>query len=601
MFQKPSRLGKGTGVQAEPATTTTAEEIATTTAEGTTTTTAEETTTTAAESTTTTTEADTTTSAVVESTTTTDAETTTTDQEQPSTATETSATTTAEVEATTTTQSDTETTTMDMATTTTSSTGIKETESTTSSIEVTESTPTTTATETIPRTEESTTTSVDVSSSVLTSIETQSPIIGSTTTSIIIPSVATTTTATTPKETESQTKSASSEEVVESTTSAGPLPSTTTSMEVSRVSTAPSSTVDQNASQSSVGARNLRTINQSCYAAESLTGDVLVPNDRCDLLCPGDPTLFCGGNVGETQRRRAISSRRLLTLYERQADVSISSGLSSATDEITSSGPAITSISLNPTVATETGISLSSEPVIIVPTSTEYRLPLTYPTIGTVHLTKGFNYTRTAAANTVTTVTYITVHPNTPGYLTTTVPANGENSVNLTVPTAACEAGGVKPGYPHEVSYPAHKITEVNSFAGPKPTMGEHSEPLPVHGSPKPSGQDSPKHNGQGKPQPSSANAPRPVSTVPDASGVFEPPRPLPTSAYQVPASKAWTTEQHAPGQIQKPEATQGSHPAAPGDGQSTSTPVVVASATRHHLMSWTVAGLVFSAAFLLA
>lgn len=378
---------------------------------------------------------------------------------------------------------------------------------------------------------------------------------------------------------------------------------------------------------------------RSCYAADSLTGDVLVPNDRCDLLCPGDPTLFCGGNVGETQRRRAISSSRLLTLYEKQADVSISSGLSTATNEITSSGPAITSLSLNPTVATETGISLSSEPAIIIPTSTEDRLPLTYPTIGTVYLTKGFNYTRTAVANTVTTVTYITVHPKNPGYLITThVPvtlgytpcncdhqvyppvdmttivtachacgANGENSVTLTVPTAACEAGGVKSGYPHKVSYSVHKTmeheiySEINSFAGPKPTQGQHSEPLPVHGSSKPIGQDSPKPNGQGKPQPSSANAPRPVSTVPDASPVIEPSRPVPTSAYQVPTSKAWTTEQHAPGQIHKPEATQVSYPAAPWDGQSTSTPVVVASATRRYLMPWTVAGLVFSVAFFLA
>lgn len=129
----------------------------------------------------------------------------------------------------------------------------------------------------------------------------------------------------------------------------------------------------------------------------------MVPNDRCDLLYPGNPTLFCGGDIAETQRRRAISFSRLLTLYEKQADVSISSGLSTAIDEITSSGPAITSLSLHPTVATETGISLSSEPVIIVPTSTEDRLPLKYPTIGTVHLTKGFNYTRTAVANEVNT------------------------------------------------------------------------------------------------------------------------------------------------------------------------------------------------------
>ncbi|KAG5655073.1 hypothetical protein KAF25_000196 [Fusarium avenaceum] len=225
-------------------------------------------------------------------------------------------------------------------------------------------------------------------------------------------------------------------------------------------------------------------------------------------------------------------------------------------------------------------------------------------------------YTRTAVANTVTTVTYITVHLNNPGYLITSQApvtlgytpcncdyqayppvdmttivtachacgANGENSVTLTVPTAACEADGVKPGYPNEVFHSAHNTmeheiySEVNSFAGPKPTMGEHSEPSPVHGSPKP--------NGQGKPQPSRANAPRPVSTVPDASAVIEPPRPLPTSAYQVPASKACTTEQHASGQIHKPEATQVSYPAAPWDGQSTSTPVVVASATRHYLMT---------------
>ncbi|KAI6774742.1 hypothetical protein HG530_001500 [Fusarium avenaceum] len=354
-------------VQAEPVTTTTAEETTTTTA---------------AESTTTT-----------EAGKTTEPETTTT--------TEADTTTTTEVEATTTTQSDTETTTMDMSTTSSSSTSTKETGSTTSSKETTQSTPTTTATETISRTEESTTTSLDVSSLTPTTVETQSPVIGSTTTSVTIPSVATTTSVTNAEETESRTESSSSEEVTQATTSIAPLASTITSMEVSRASTAPSSTVDQTASQSSVGARNLRTIDQSCDAADSISGDVLVPNDRCDLLYPGNPTLFCGGDVAETQRRRAISFSRLLMLYEKQADVSISSGLSTATDEITSSGPAITSLALHTTVATETGISLSSEPVIVVPTSTEDRLPLTYPTIGTVHLTNGFNYTRTAVANEV--------------------------------------------------------------------------------------------------------------------------------------------------------------------------------------------------------
>ncbi|KAG7413798.1 hypothetical protein Forpe1208_v008342 [Fusarium oxysporum f. sp. rapae] len=675
----------------ETTTTTTAEPMTTTTEADNTITTTE------ADTTTTTTEADTTTTTGEESATTT----TTADQSQPPTTTDSDTdTTTTTMHMSTTMTSETDTTGTESSTispVTESTTTVAPTSSKPSSIDTTTSTATATATEAISRTQESTSTSFEASTLTPTSLQTQSPVVDSTTTSVTMQSVDTPTTATSPDEMGTRTETSSSEETSDTTTSTDQLASTITSIEVSRVSTSPSLTTDRTATQTSLGAENKQRIGQyvyvgclgsqegypsfsevatdpdmttdkcvglasgsnyvgmyqrSCYIADSLFEAELVPDGMCDLLCPGDETLFCGGNIGDRLRRRAVPSDRLLTLYK-LSDLSSSSegtaasltattlpselssgsvdtsieGFSTMTDELPSVGTTITSRSLEPTLATET-----DKPTIAIPTSTEGRLPLPFPTIGpiqTVHWTKGVNYTRIAATSTVTSVAYITVHPSNPAYLITTyvavtqgfIPcncdnqvyppvdmttiiapcracgANGENSVTLTVPTAACEAGKAEPGYSHKISHSAHKIieheiySEVKSFAEPRPTLGQQGHPLPVQGSPE--------SNRKGKPQPSRVDTvSRPVNSI----AVVEPPQPLATGGNQVASTppKTWATEKSAAGQIQKPEATQVSHPASPWDRSSTPTPVVVASATKHHLTPWTVAGLVFSLVFLL-
>ncbi|KAM5378928.1 hypothetical protein ACJA88_005488 [Fusarium oxysporum] len=137
-----------------------------------------------------------------------------------------------------------------------------------------------------------------------------------------------------------------------------------------------------------------------------------------------------------------------------------------------------------------------------------------------MHWTKTLNYTQTVAANTVTTVAYITVNPNNPAnVITTQIPVtlpytpchcdhqihptvdmttigapcracgpNGEHSVTLTMPTAACEGGSegfgdsYRPPYsPHRVE--DHKIlSDVRPYLKPQSTMAQQGEPSPMKG-----------------------------------------------------------------------------------------------------------------------
>ncbi|EWZ52548.1 hypothetical protein AU210_002008 [Fusarium oxysporum f. sp. radicis-cucumerinum] len=151
------------------------------------------------------------------------------------------------------------------------------------------------------------------------------------------------------------------------------------------------------------------------------------------------------------------------------------------------------------------------------------RLPISLTTADpfpAMHWTKTLNYTQTVAANTVTTVAYITVNPNNPAnVITTQIPVtlpytpchcdhqihptvdmttigapcracgpNGEHSVTLTMPTAACEGGSegfgdsYRPPYsPHRVE--DHKIlSDVRPYLKPQSTMAQQGEPSPMKG-----------------------------------------------------------------------------------------------------------------------
>ncbi|KAJ4123174.1 hypothetical protein NW768_009702 [Fusarium equiseti] len=229
------------------------------------------------------------------------------------------------------------------------------------------------------------------------------------------------------------------------------------------------------------GSKYIGVYQRSCYAANSLSGSMRVPDASCDLLCPGDTELFCGGTTSVTRRRRDISSNILLTLYAREdASSSLTAGVpTSASADDLSTGVA----------AGESGTSLVAEPIsstedVLQPTASETettkaRLPVGYPTAGpgympTMRWTKGYNITKTMAApaTTVTTVIYTTVDRDHPDQLVTTevavtigytpcncadqilppiamttvmAPCNscgprGESNVWLTVPAAACES-----------------------------------------------------------------------------------------------------------------------------------------------------------------
>ncbi|KAF4456468.1 hypothetical protein F53441_1418 [Fusarium austroafricanum] len=196
---------------------------------------------------------------------------------------------------------------------------------------------------------------------------------------------------------------------------------------------------------------------RSCYAADSLDSTEQVEDGRCDLLCPGDPGLFCGGvvqinpNPESRLNRRDAPSGILLTLYVQTEAVSGSlttSDVLRTSETGTFDASTATSSLLGSTdnsvlliLTTEssglpTGIptihfSLSSgtESFIDSVTTLEPSIPVTksqgvrpiippYPT--TVSYNAG-NFTRTEAlAPIITTITYTVVDPYNPSQLTVT-------------------------------------------------------------------------------------------------------------------------------------------------------------------------------------
>ncbi|KAL6352040.1 hypothetical protein LRP88_14853 [Fusarium phalaenopsidis] len=577
-----------TTTTAETTTETTTAETTTTTAE--TTTTAAETTTTAAE-TTTTVETTTTTETTTTEETTTTAETTTetTTSEEPTiTTTEVTTTTeestatteesTATTEETSTTLETTTETTTSVDTTTETSTKLTTTETTTelptTSDEATSTeesnTKTTSAqlTETTTGTEESTSEAIPPESS---SLEPPIPTLEPTTSDSMFTVLPTptppseSTTSTEPIDASSAETPSPEPSVSETVTTVAPLPPSAstasgTSTEAVAASNLPSikgyefigclgsrqgyptfeelltdpEMTTARCIELAAGRKYVGLYLRSCYAADELTNTGLVQDGQCNLPCPGDPGLFCGGNV--VNRRRAVSADRLLTLY------GLTQALDSSSIEVVSSTsepliPSSLPPSLSPASTVDIVPSLNPSSIEIpssIPPSDETsvnNLPIPFPTQGPSP-PKGytFNVTQTIEAtyaNTVTTVVYQTINPQDPEYLTVTEvvvtlgyypcgrcaaqpippvemttivqPCNacgwqGANSVTLTIPKAACTpaAGHEAANRPNAWPRPVPHKTAGGVIWGPAAKATEPaSRPRPDHGT-RPGNQYSP-------------------------------------------------------------------------------------------------------------
>ncbi|RKL31145.1 hypothetical protein BFJ72_g11162 [Fusarium proliferatum] len=228
------------------------------------------------------------------------------------------------------------------------------------------------------------------------------------------------------------------------------------------------------------GSKYIGVYQETCYKADLFDDTELIMDASCDLPCPGDRTLFCGGILRSDQRllHRAIAPNRLLTLYSKAASSSDTTSSASATasasslqttgaqTDKTTSGSTSTSrysqtdlsYSLS-SVATRSASSktLSASHSIIQETTSENRLPTSVPTPTAIHtaystLTIGHAYIKTRFAETVTTVTYTTINPSNPASLITTCvpitllysPCGCKHQVYPTVDmtTVACTHGG---------------------------------------------------------------------------------------------------------------------------------------------------------------
>ncbi|SCN75436.1 uncharacterized protein FFB20_04856 [Fusarium fujikuroi] len=322
---------------------------------------------------------------------------------------------------------------------------------------------------------------------------------------------------------------------------------------------------------------------RSCYAADTLDSAETVTNGRCDLPCPGDPGLFCGGVIltdsspDSRLRRRDAPPGILLTLYAQIEAISSSltaseapstAGISSlaVSTEITLQ-PILTSessglptenptISNSPSSSTETFVDsvITLEPSVSVTRSQDAK-PITPPFPTTVSYYAG-NFTRTEAVEPIiTTVTYTVVDPNNPSYLTiteycttlrpppchrcqyqkpptvemTTIEVgcnrcghNGENTIALTVPAGAVVAAPTR-------EYAAHETHIVEHYELKPDTQGtqpKNSSPAAngSHGQAEPSAVPLGGNGYPDAPKPTFHRRPAPTHTpvvVPDASVVI--------------------------------------------------------------------------------
>ncbi|RSL96180.1 hypothetical protein CEP52_011614 [Fusarium oligoseptatum] len=393
------------------------------------------------------------------------------------------------------------------------------------------------------------------------------------------------------------------------------------------------------------GRRYIGVYQRSCYAADSLTGAGLIATDSCNLPCPGDAELICGGDGRRNLLRRSLPSDRLLTLYAAEDDVSISSNLPTSLSEVASgsastlepslsdtsiqeasssvdkilSSQALTSLPLKSSLVApeaETAVPYPpSESTESIPETTEDRFPIPFPTAGpirTMGYTQGFNYTRTAMANTVTTVVYTTVHPNNPTLLITTQIAvtlgyepcncdhqtyptvemttivapcracgpNYEHSITLAVPTAACKSVQLheQPDSPHRIQeHHVYSEAETYTYPKPRPTQAKPANPLPFKG----------QGNGGDKEDSSYQDTHRKQSPAFKSSAV----EPTKVYSHQPGSSKTWTNDVFPTSHTTYPEISETTHPAGFWDGPN--APVVVAEAVNLYLRSWNVVAVI--------
>ncbi|KAF5567588.1 hypothetical protein FPHYL_3211 [Fusarium phyllophilum] len=279
------------------------------------------------------------------------------------------------------------------------------------------------------------------------------------------------------------------------------------------------------------GSMYIGVYQETCYKADVLDDTEFVSDARCDLPCPGDATLFCGGILRSGQKllHRAIALDHLLTLYRKK--LSSSSDVSSSSSAPTSSSLQATgthayettSVSSDLSHSSQTGLSyslssfttrslgsktLSVSESTTTETKSETRLPTSLRTPTAIHtaystLAVNHGYTKTQFAETLTTVTYTTVNPSNPASLITTcVPVtllyspcgckhqvyptvdmttvactHGGEIVTLTVPKAAYETGSESYTHPI-VQYPSGWVgghqtnTGGSSHPAVKPTGG---------------------------------------------------------------------------------------------------------------------------------
>ncbi|KAG9503442.1 hypothetical protein J7337_006287 [Fusarium musae] len=292
-----------------------------------------------------------------------------------------------------------------------------------------------------------------------------------------------------------------------------------------------------------LGSAYIGVYQETCYKADVLDDTEFVADARCDLTCPGDRTLFCGGilRAGRKLLHREIAPNHLLTLYRKKLP-STSDTSSSSSSAPTSSSSHAAGTQVHETTSESSGVSHSSQTgspyslssfttrntgsktlsvsdFTVTETNSATYLSTALPTPTAIHtaystLTSDHAYTKTRFAETVTTVTYTTVNPSNPASLITTcVPitllyspcgcksqvyptvdmttvacTQGGDIVTLTVPKAVCETD--RASYTHPiVQYPSGWVGGHQTDAGgdtyPTGRLTGSSQPGSKNGQPE--------------------------------------------------------------------------------------------------------------------
>ncbi|KAF5624808.1 extracellular alpha-1 4-glucan glucosidase [Fusarium tjaetaba] len=184
------------------------------------------------------------------------------------------------------------------------------------------------------------------------------------------------------------------------------------------------------------GSQYIGVHRRSCYKADNLSGTDFTADSKCNIRCPGDSTVLCGGdNNAQTRRRRSIPSNFFLTLYRLSASASSASS-ASLSSTLMPSSPVVTSPTSTAHLTTSRSDAGSSSDDIATKTAES--------TVITDIATSCI--TRTTLTDTVTSVTYVTVDSSL-SVVTTCVP------VTLVYSPCGCE---------HE-TYPAVDMVTVTS------------------------------------------------------------------------------------------------------------------------------------------